>query len=171
MSFETKRINELAKEMGISSKEILDKLAQISITGKTHSSTLTPEQVKKLKDFMQTGEVKEVKKPKAFVVKKSKNPEPSEKTETKTETTKKEQEKQTPRVEIVKPKSVVNRVEIVRQAEKQPEISSKPRREQGGRPERTVRTQEDETNAPKKQTEKPTGERKPIQRKIIIYII
>ena len=52
MSYETIRINELAKELNISNKDLLDKLAKISIVGKTHSSTLTPEQVKKLKDFI-----------------------------------------------------------------------------------------------------------------------
>ena len=74
MSFETIRINELAKELGMTSKEVIEKLAQISITGKIHSSTITMDQVKKLKDFIKTGGVKEVKKPKAFVVKKAKQP-------------------------------------------------------------------------------------------------
>ena len=77
MSFETIRINELAKELGLTSKEVIEKLARISITGKTHSSTLTLDQVKRLKEFISSGEVKEAKKPKAFVVKKAKNTEPS----------------------------------------------------------------------------------------------
>jgi len=72
MSFETIRINELAKELGLSSKEVIEKFAQISIAVKTHSSTVTMEQVKKLKEFLASGGVKEVKKPKAFVVKKAK---------------------------------------------------------------------------------------------------
>ena len=75
MSFDTIRINELAKELGMTSKEVIEKFAQISITGKTHSSTVTVDQVKRLKDFIASGGVKEVKKPKAFVVKKSKTPE------------------------------------------------------------------------------------------------
>ena len=53
MSFETIRINELAKELGLTSKEVIEKFAQLSITGKTHSSTVTVDQVKKLKDFSQ----------------------------------------------------------------------------------------------------------------------
>ena len=72
MGFETIRINELAKELKLTSKEVIEKLAQISITGKTHSSTLTVDQVKRLKDFINAGSVKEVKKPKAFIVKKAK---------------------------------------------------------------------------------------------------
>ena len=55
MSFETIRINELAKELGLTSKEVIEKFAQISITGKTHSSTVTLDQVKRLKDFINAG--------------------------------------------------------------------------------------------------------------------
>ena len=76
MSYDTVRINEVAKELGLQSKEVVEKFAQIGVTGKTHSSTVTMEQVKKLKDFIASGGVKEVKKPKAFVVKKAKAPEP-----------------------------------------------------------------------------------------------
>ena len=75
MSYETVRINEVAKELGLQNKEVLDKLAKIGVTGKTHSSTVTMEQVKKLKEFIASGGVQEVKKPKAFVVKKAKSPE------------------------------------------------------------------------------------------------
>ena len=75
MSFETVRISELAKELGLSSKEVIEKFAQISVTGKTHSSTVTLDQIKKLKEFIASGGVKKVSKPKAFVVKKAKAPE------------------------------------------------------------------------------------------------
>ena len=76
MSYETVRINELAKELNLQSKEIIEKFAQIGITGKTHSSTVTMDQINRLKEFMASGGVKEVKKPKAFVVKKAKVVEP-----------------------------------------------------------------------------------------------
>ena len=114
MSYDTVRINELAKELNLQSKEVVEKFAQIGITGKTHSSTVTPDQIQRLKDFLASGGVKEVKKPKAFVVKKAKAPE----TETpKEEPVEKVQEKpakpQIQRVEVVKPKS---RLEIVRKA-------------------------------------------------------
>ena len=56
MSYDTMRVNELAKELNISNKELLDKLAKISIVGKTHSSTLTSDQVRKIKDFIANGE-------------------------------------------------------------------------------------------------------------------
>lgn len=113
MSFETIRINELAKELKLTSKEVIEKLAQISITGKTHSSTLTVDQVRRLKDFINAGSVKEIKKPKAFIVKKAKVTE----TETQLKEEKKEETKKTiierPKVEVVKPQ---NRLEIVRRA-------------------------------------------------------
>ncbi len=125
MSFESPiRINELAKEMGMTSKEIIEKLAQMSITGKTHSSTVTPDQIKRLKEFISHGSQMVVKKPKAFVVKKAKPvevepPKIEEKVEKVEE--KKEPVKETPRVEVVKPRPIVNRLEIVRRAVPRPE--------------------------------------------------
>lgn len=194
MSFETIRINELAKELGLTSKEVLDKFAKISVTGKTHSSTVTMEQVKKLKDFIASGGVKEHKKPKAFVVKKAKPAEKPvvneveiKKEEPKTEPAKKAS---VPKVEIVKPKQPQSRLEIVRRAPRKPvgenaastdrperpsrngERKFPPRGERtsrGERPEKGERNfpPRSKDGAPKKPFEKPSGERKPIQRTII----
>ena len=117
MSYETVRISEVAKELQLSSKEVIEKFAQIGVTGKIHSSTVTMEQVKRLKDFIASGGVKEIKKPKAFVVKKAKTVETQEdvdkevikESETKTvEVVKK------PVVEVVK--KTESRLEIVRKA-------------------------------------------------------
>lgn len=121
MSYDTPvRINELAKEMGITSKEIIEKLAKMSITGKTHSSTLTPDQVKRLQEFIKQGSANVVKKPKAFVVKKSKNPEPAsqnvETTEEVKPAEKKVEKPLPPKVQVVKTQPTVNRLEIVRRA-------------------------------------------------------
>ena len=194
MSFETIRINELAKELGLTSKEVIEKFAQLSVTGKTHSSTVTMEQVKRLKEFIASGGVKEHKKPKAFVVKKAKPTEkPSaEKVEVKKEEKKVEVVKKaaTPRVEIVKPKQPQSRLEIVRRAPRKPvgetsATSEKPEKVQktgerkfpprgeraprGERPERGDKpfSPRSKEGAPKKPFEKPSGERKPIQRTII----
>ena len=180
MSFETIRINELAKEMGLTNKEILEKFAQISVTGKTHSSTVTIDQVKKLKDYIASGGVKEVKKPKAFVVKKSKTADTPIVEEIKKEEKKPEVVKKVsaPKVEIVKPKTP-NRLEIVRRAPQKPggeERKFPPRAERPERPARPARSDRPERpykgerpkdGAPKKPFEKPSGERKPIQRTII----
>ena len=194
MSFETIRINELAKELGLTSKEVIEKFAQLSVTGKTHSSTVTMEQVKRLKEFIASGGVKEHKKPKAFVVKKAKPTEKPvvEKVETKKEEKKVEPVKKTatPRVEIVKPKQPQSRLEIVRRAPRKPAEDSTTTSEKPERPtrsgerkfpprgERTPRGERPERGdkpfsprskdgAPKKPFEKPSGERKPIQRTII----
>ena len=174
MSFDTIRINELAKELGMTSKEVIEKFAQISVTGKTHSSTVTVDQVKRLKDFIASGGVKEVKKPKAFVVKKAKNSDTPIVEEIKKETQKekKSEEVTTPKVEIIKPKSTVSKLEIVRRAPQKPEDRKfPPRADRPDRPQRSERPDRpDKTSkegAPKKPFEKPSGERKPIQRTII----
>ncbi len=169
MSYDTVRINELAKELNLQSKEVVEKFAQIGITGKTHSSTVTPDQIKRLKDFLASGGVKEVKKPKAFVVKKAKAPE----TETpKEEPVEKVQEKpakpQIQRVEVVKPK---NRLEIVRRA---------PQKVERPAPERKPLPADAERKSPKfekgsadkrkpfnKDAKPDASEKKPIQRHII----
>ena len=117
MSYETIRINELAKELNLSNKDLLEKLAKISITGKTHSSTLTPDQVKKIKDFIANGEkIAKPQKPKAFIVKKTKEVEKVEPKEEKPAVEVKKPEIEKPRIEIVKPK---NRLEIVKRVPRQ----------------------------------------------------
>ncbi len=102
MSLDNIRVNELAKELNLSSKEVLDKFAKLSINVKTHSSTVTADQVQRLKNFINAGSKIEIKKPKAFIVKKAKVEHEEEKTET--------------------PKEEVRKVEIVKRAEK-PEIA------------------------------------------------
>ena len=178
MSFETIRINELAKELKLTSKEIIEKLAQISITGKTHSSTLTVDQVRRLKDFINAGSVKEVKKPKAFIVKKAKvvEAEPSKQAEEKASEEPKKTIIERPKVEVVKPQS---RLEIVRRAPKQTERpeGEKPRREDGKKfPPKQQGERSKKPFPPKdgqakgeegKRPERPSGIKKPIERHII----
>ena len=134
MSYETVRISELAKELGLPSKEVVEKFAQIGVVNKTHSSTVTQEQIKRLKSFIEDGGVKKTAKPKAFVVKKAKPAEVEEKTapaveEKKSESVEKKpliEKVERPKVEVVKP---VSRLEIVRRAPKKPvEKVEKPER-------------------------------------------
>lgn len=189
MSFETIRINELAKELGLPSKEVVDKFAQIAVTGKTHSSTVTMEQVKRLKEFIASGGVKESKKPKAFVVKKAKTSETVEEAPRVEEKPVVEAVKaEAPKVEIVKAKpQPKSRLEIVRRAPQKTAATAEPRKfpprpdrpQRGERPERTgdrpprgerpARPPREgaKDGAPKKPFERPSGERKPIQRTII----
>ncbi|MBQ8459598.1 translation initiation factor IF-2 [bacterium] len=191
MSYETIRISELAKELGLASKEVVEKFAQIGITGKTHSSTVTVDQISRLKDFIANGGIKKASKPKAFVVKKAKAPEPAPVVE---ETKVKEEEKQPepqktvkververPRVEVVKP---VSRLEIVRRAPKRPVpadngTSDRPARRPFGRnddrrfPPRGERPTGDRRFAKGDKPASPNGEnkdfagKKPLQRRII----
>lgn len=136
MTIDTIKVSELAKQLNLTSKEILEKFATLSIPVKSASSNLTSDQVQKLKDFIAAGSVVKTKKPKAFVVKKAKV-EPKveekkeedvkvEKTEKKSETIKSEESKvevvkkvEKPKVEVVK-KEVPNRLEIVRRAPRKP---------------------------------------------------
>ncbi len=182
MSYDTIRINELAKELNLSNKELLEKLAKISIVGKTHSSTLTPEQVKKIKDFIAGGEVvQKPAKPKAFIVKKSKEVEKVEIKEqkeepiiAKPEIVKKETADR-PRVEVVKrPKT--NGIEIVRKAKPSDAVntSSRPsdeRRSAGSKfadKNRKPFAGKPEGSDKPKSVERPDEQRKkPIQRHII----
>lgn len=176
MSFETIRINELAKELGLTSKEVIEKFAQLSITGKTHSSTVTVDQVKRLKEFIAAGGVKETKKPKAFVVKKAKTPDTPAIEEPKEENKSEVKKVSVPKVEVVRSKPQ-SRLEIVRRAPQRPaaEKSDKPaenrkfppRSDRGPRGERPFPPKKDGAPSSKKPFEKPSGERKPIQRTII----
>ena len=125
------RVSELAKELNITSKEAIEKFAQLQIMVKTHSSSVTPEQAKKLRDFIAGGSKIEVKKPKAFIVKKAKADEkPEVKVEEKVieekesltkepktvERIERVQRVERPKVEVVKKTAPANRIEIVRHA-------------------------------------------------------
>lgn len=143
MSVDNIRVNELAKELNLSSKEVLDKFAKLSINVKTHSSAVTADQVQRLKDFINAGSKIEVKKPKAFIVKKAKVEEkPEVKVEEKVVTEdKKDEEKseetkaEKPKVEIVKQQP--SRLEIVRRAPQPQQFDrtqQRPAQGQGQRP-------------------------------------
>ncbi len=67
------RVSELAKELGKTSKEVLESFAEIGIMVKSHSNTVTPVQIRKLKEHLGLLPKKDSNK-KAFVVKKSKSP-------------------------------------------------------------------------------------------------
>ena len=185
MSYETVRISELAKELGLTSKEVVEKFAQMGVTGKTHSSTVTQDQIARLKDFIANGGVKKAAKPKAFVVKKAKQveepalekaaDEKSEKSE-KIESQVKIERVERPKVEKAKP---VNRLEIVRRAPRPVEGTSAPsRRERPERPQRgdrpfnkSERLQRPERAQRGEKTSTPreggTEKKQPLQRRII----
>lgn len=176
MSYETIRISELAKELALPSKEVIEKFAQIGITGKTHSSTVTVDQIRRLKEFIDNGGVKKVSKPKAFVVKKAKaEPQPEEPAEVKREEKPKTAEKvekpakiERPKVEIVKP---VSRLEIVRRAPKKTEADAPkpadkkfpPRGEKPSGDRKSAKTE----RPPRENKERDFSSKKPLERRII----
>ena len=189
MSVNTVRINELAKELGLTSKEVIEKFEKINIIVKSHASSVTVDQIKRLKTYIAESSASTVKKPKAFVVKKSKTPEVIEVT-AKEQTAKSEEPQnktaepqKRPQIEVVKQQ---NRLEIVRparqvvtgnmrrpaSAEKRlPSAHRSERGEKADRPERYFnKVNEDKAGIEKKPFNKPsaqTGEKKPIQRRII----
>ena len=123
MSTDTMKVSELAKELNLTSKEVVEKFSQISITVKGASSVLTADQVKRLKDFINDGSVVKAKKPKAFIVKKVKTEDKSEKQEEK-ETNEKKSSKKTssekkelPKVEVVKKVERVQKTKPVKKIE------------------------------------------------------
>ena len=66
------RVSELAKELGLTSKEVIEKFAEIDIIVKSHSNTVSQTQIRKLKEYLGVLPQKSSAKPKAFVVKKAK---------------------------------------------------------------------------------------------------
>ena len=164
------RVSELAKELGLTSKEVIEKFAQISINVKSHSNTVTPLQVTKLKDFIAGGSKLPSKKPKAFIVKKAKVKKEEEVVQENTAAAKEEkpvemkQPKSKPAVEVVKPAQPKNRLEIVKRAPiKRVEF------DKNGKPTQNTADKKPE-NADKKPFSKDKNERvnkKPIERHII----
>lgn len=124
MSLDSIRVNELAKELNLSNKEVLDKFVQLSITGKTHSSTVTADQAQRLRDFINAGSKIEVKKPKAFIVKKAKTEPTEEKSQVREEVKEVQKFEERPKVEVVRP--VPSRLEIVRRAPQKPVSQARP---------------------------------------------
>ena len=98
------RVSELAKELNITSKELIEKFAEISITVKSHSNIVSPEQIRKIKEHLGVAPKKNSAK-KAFIVKKAKSTEEPEiiKTSSK-EPAKLERIERVQRVEKVAPK-------------------------------------------------------------------
>lgn len=99
MTQETIRVYDLANELKISNKEVIELLEKkVQIKVKSHSSTLTAEQVKRFKELLKEPVQKTASKPKAFIVKKAKSPAP---------------ESETPKVEKVQEKVVEEKKEQV----------------------------------------------------------
>ncbi len=108
------RVSELAKELGLTSKEVIEKFAEISISVKSHSNTVTPVQIRKLKEHLGLSAQRTAPK-KAFIVKKAKTP--SQEPEV-VKTTPTEPEK----IEKVERVQRIERIERVEKVSKSPQI-------------------------------------------------
>ena len=176
MSYETVRISELAKSLKLQSKEVIEKLEKMGITGKTHSSTVTQEQIKRLKVFMAEGEVTKAK-PKAFIVKKAKVEEKVAEKEAKKEEAKELKKEIKKAIEGDKPKSVEKpshpRIEIVRKAAPKPTVNivekpSRPAFDKNGKKDfRKSDTSAKREKEGSSENQKDYSNKKPIQRRII----
>lgn len=176
MSYETVRISELAKSLKLQSKEVIEKLEKMGITGKTHSSTVTQEQIKRLKVFMAEGEVTKAK-PKAFIVKKAKVEEKVAEKEAKKEEAKELKKEIKKAIEGDKPKAAEKpshpRIEIVRKAAPKPTVNivekpSRPAFDKNGKKD----FRKSDTSAKREKENSSDGQKdysnkKPIQRRII----
>lgn len=79
MTAENKRVYEVAKELGITNKEVIECLeSKLGVVVKSHSSTLNASQVNRLKEVLKPAAASADKKPKAFIVKKAKTHKPEE---------------------------------------------------------------------------------------------
>ena len=181
------RVSELAKELGLTSKEVIEKFAQISISVKSHSNTVTPLQVSKLKDFIADGSKLPSKKPKAFIVKKAKvkkeeennqseenrntasavekvqRAEKSVRKEVDAKSKAEPKKEERPTVEVVKPAQPKNRLEIVKRAPiKRVEID----KNRSGMVDRKTKP-DAEDKKPVAKENRPERNKKPIERHII----
>ena len=105
------RVSELAKELGMTSKEVIEKFAEVDIIVKSHSNTVTPTQIRKLKEHLGVVPQKNSAKPKAFVVKKAKVIQTEEKPA-------EEAPKSAPKIEKVQRVQTVEKIERVEKQEK-----------------------------------------------------
>jgi translation initiation factor IF-2 len=101
---ENTRVSELAKELGMTSKEVIEKFAEIDIAVKSHSNVVSPQQIRRLREQLGQKSGVPAKKPKAFVVKKTKPAETEEVTKPEIKEGKKASK---PLIEVVKRKEVI----------------------------------------------------------------
>jgi len=117
------RIHEIAKELGMSSKETVEKAVEMGFEVKAASSGVTPEEAESLINFILTGEknVPEIKKEeKASKVEKEEKPKKVEKKETppQKETTQKVKKKVEKKTEDIKPITPVKEKIVVKKEQK-----------------------------------------------------
>ena len=167
---DTVRVYDLAKELNLPNKEVIDLLdKKLGIKVKSHSSVISELQAKKFKEVLKEPKADQVKKPKAFIIKKSKpKDEPEQKKEEQPAEPKTTEKVKLGKVEqpaiVPVPRVKLGKVEPV-----VPKKTLKPAKPSNKDADR--KTQENEIQDDKKQqSSAPTAvkpEKKPIQRHII----
>lgn len=169
------RVYELAKELNKTNKEVLDVLEnKMGVKGKSHSSVITDEQAKKIKELILEPAQEVKKKPKAFIVKKAKPAPAPEAQEPKKEEPKPviPQQKAIEKVNL-SPAAAVKKAPVQPQRPVQPAKPQKTAetarldRKKDVKPESASKTQPAKTEKPQKTSGDSAAERKPIQRHII----
>ena len=122
------RVHEIAKELGIASKDVLEKAKKMGLEVKSAQSVVTMEQAESIANYIINGEPAAVKeKPKATVVKKAKSDTPKEETPKTEETIVKEKtlEEETPKTSPEKIEESVQKTEeiSVSEDEKKEEVT------------------------------------------------
>ena len=169
------RVYELAKELNKTNKEVLDVLEnKMGVKGKSHSSMITDEQAKKIKELILAPAQEIKKKPKAFIVKKAK-PAPAPEAQ---EPKKEEPKPVIPQQKVIEkvnlsPAAAVKKAPVQPQRPVQPAKPQKTAetarldRKKDVKPESASKTQPAKTEKPQKTSGDSAAERKPIQRHII----
>lgn len=169
------RVYELAKELNKTNKEVLDVLEnKMGVKGKSHSSVITDEQAKKIKELILEPAQEVKKKPKAFIVKKAK-PAPAPEAQ---EPKKEEPKPVIPQQKVIEkvnlsPAAAVKKAPVQPQRPVQPAKPQKTAetarldRKKDVKPESASKTQPAKTEKPQKTSGDSAAERKPIQRHII----
>lgn len=169
------RVYELAKELNKTNKEVLDVLEnKMGVKGKSHSSVITDEQAKKIKELILEPAQEVKKKPKAFIVKKAK-PAPAPEAQ---EPKKEEPKPVIPQQKVIEkvnlsPAAAVKKAPVQPQRPVQPAKPQKTAetarldRKKDVKPESASKTQPAKPEKPQKTSGDSAAERKPIQRHII----
>ena len=167
---ETIRVYDLAKELGKTNKEVIEKLdSLLGVKVKSHSSVISSIQANKLKQLLSEPKAETSKKPKAFIVKKAKVKEEEAPVAEKPAETEKPKEKiklgkiEQPVVQPV-PRVKLGKVEFPKPAPKQPKQVDKS--EKAAKAESSLKEQPKDKK-PQDKKELPRSEKKPIQRHVI----
>ncbi len=152
------RIKEIADELGIQSKEVVEKATDIGLEVKAANSSVTPEEAEKLMNYVLTGVKEEPKPIKAKpVVKKAKaEPKKEEVKEDKPEVKEKSAKKETPKKVEVKASEKPSAKEMTKKVEEpKKEVSEEPKKAE---PKIETKTEEKKIEDKQVEAEKETKE-------------